>query len=897
MGDESRWRRYVRVWRADPRADVADELSFHIEERTRLNIERGLDPAMARAEAERMFGDVARIQRELVAEGEPVARRARIGDVLGDIARDVRIACRSLLRAPVFTVTAGLALALGIGASTAVFTALTAVLLQPLPYADADRVVALYNRWEGDERANLSPAEYIDYAERTRAFSALGVYARTNANVVEGDAAERVRAVNLTPSTFAALGVTPAMGRVFVEGDDTADGGAVVVLAHEYWQSRLGGAADVIGRSMNINGEALTVVGVLPAGVRLPATYADVDPPALFMALHIDPANVPPRGSHYLTSVARLEPGWTLAAADAEVKRVARDMASAYIDDYPADMRFSAFVRPIHQDVVGGTRRLLLVLGVAVGLVMLIACANVSSLVLTRTEDRRREFAVRSAIGGGRWRIARQLLLEHLVLAGVAGGAGIVLALAGTQALALLQPGNVPRLADAQVDSSALLFTVVLSLVATLLVALAPLRFGFSGYDALREAGARTTGSRATQRVRRTLIAAEVALSIILLAGAGLLLRSFANMIGLDPGFRTERLLTVTVLAPPSKYEDDASRRTFFARLVNDASAIPGVEAAGAVVNLPLVAGVFDLDIELPGRPLAEGDVSPQLDWQVVTPGYFDAMGIEIVRGRAISNIDDARAPGAVVLSESAARKYWGDTDPIGQRFKLGAGAGPGWVTVVGVARDVRQNALTLEPPAMMYLPHGQFTFWHGGNAPATMALVLHAASEPMALLSPLREVMRRIDPYVPLSNVRTMEQVVSTAVAQPRFATSVVGGFALLALVLAVIGVYGLVAYSVARRTREIAVRMALGAAARNVVRQIVIQGMIPVMIGAMLGVAGAFMLTRVLDTMLFGVAPRDPVTLAGTVLVLGLTAVVAAVLPARRAARVTPMGALREE
>jgi predicted permease len=438
---------------------------------------------------------------------------------------------------------------------------------------------------------------------------------------------------------------------------------------------------------------------------------------------------------------------------------------------------------------------------------------------------------------------------------------------------------------------------MALSLFATLLVALAPLRFGFGKHDALREAGVRTTGSRVTQRVRRTLIAAEVALSIVLLAGAGLLLRSFANMIGVDPGFRTERRLTVTVLAPPSSYPDDAVRRTFFARLVTDASAIPGVEAAGAVVNLPLAAGVGDLDIELPGQAVAAGDVAPRLDWQVVTPGYFDAMGIQLVRGRAITNVDDARAPGAVVLSESAVGKYWGDSDPIGQRFKLGAEAGPGWVTIVGVVRDVRQNALTLEPPALMYLPHAQFRFWHGGNAPATMTLVLHAAREPMTLLSPLREVMRRIDPHVPLSNVRTMEQVVSTALAQPRFATSVLGGFALLALVLAVIGVYGLVAYSVARRTREIAVRMALGAAAHNVVGQIVLQGLRPVFVGAIFGVVGAVLLTSMLDTMLYGVAPRDPVTLAGTVLVLACTAVVAAVLPARHAARVTPMGALREE
>lgn len=897
--EEPRWRRYLRLWGRDPGADVDDELSVHLEERERLGLLQGLPPDDARREAERRFGDVNRIREECLVEMERQGRRAALGDSLRDAAGDVRLAFRSLGRSPVYAVTAALVLALAIGASTAVFSVVSAVLLRPLPYAQPERVVVVHNSWTGADRGGLSPAEYLDYAEQARGFSALGVYAITTANVVEGDVAERVPAALLTASTFEVLGVAPAAGR-FHADDVAGEAAPAVVLSHEYWQARFGGDAAVVGRDMIVNGTSRTVIGVLPAGVRLPSTYGSDQPPALFTPLSITRASDPPRGSHFLRAVARLEDGWSAAAADADLKRVARELVTAYGDDYPERMQFSAYIVPVHEAVAGDTRRLLLMLTAAVGLVLLIACANVSSLVLTRTEDRRRELAVRTALGAGRWRIARQLLAEQLVVGAFAVAGGLALAVAGVRMLALLQPGDIPRMAEAAIDGRVLAFAILLGMATSLLVALAPLRLGGGAaatQPALREAGGRATSTRAAQRLRRGLIATEVALGVVLLAGAGLLLRSLVLLLAVDPGYRTDHVLTAAVALPAAGYGDNDAVRRFYAQLVDDVAALPGVQAAGAVINLPLQSSVGDLNITIEGREPAPGDMSLRLDWQVISPGWMEAMGIDIVRGRGLADADDARAPGVVVLSESAARRHWPDTDPIGQRFTLGGGAGPGVVTVIGIARDVRQAGLAAEPPAVMYLPHAQFTFWGGGATPSTMTLAVHAAGDPMSLAPAVRDVLRRLDPHVPLGPPRTMEQVVRAATAEPRFTASVLGAFAAVALLLTLVGIYGLVAYTVARRTREIAVRLALGAQPGRVVRQVVLQGMQPVLLGAVIGGVAALALGRTVQHMLYGITPRDPVTLAAALVLLPATALAACLLPARRAAAVAPQQVLREE
>lgn len=892
--EELRWRRYLRFWGPDPQRDVDEELEFHVEERTRLNIARGMEAKAARSEAQARFGDFTRIRSECVMERETVERDVELSERLADVVRDLRLGVRSLRRAPLFTGMAVLILALAVGAGTAVFTALSTVLLQPLPYASPEHLVRVYNAWEGAEQGALSPAEYLDYASRVRAFDVLGVYAISTASVVEGDVAERVTSAFATPSMFAVLGVAPHVGR-FYAGAADPDEGPVVVLSHVYWQTRFGGDAGMVGRGVLINGTVHTVTGVLPPGVRLPSTYGEAQPPSLLVPLNIDPASDPARGSHFMRGVARLADGWTPAAAAADVSRVARELTAEYPGDYPAAMKFDAYVRPLHDDVVGGTQTLLLMLAGAVGIVLLMACANVSSLILTRMEERRHELAVRRALGAGRWRVLRQLTAEHLVLALLAAGMGVLVAAAGVHLLSLLQPGDIPRLDEARIDGAALGMAVLLAVIATSFATLAALRRD-AGADELREAGVRTTASPSSQRIRRVLIAAQVALSVVLLAGGGLLLRSFANLLAVQPGYRVEQLLTTTVALPFANYADDASRRAFFARLVEEAGALPGVRAAGAVANLPLASRVGDLNIQLPGREVRPGDGSPRLDWQVVTPAWLDAMGIDIIRGRGLLPSDDANAPGAVVLSESAARRHWGEADPIGQRFRLGADAGPGEVTVVGIARDVRHGALTAEPEAIMYLPHAQFTFWNGGPAVTNMTLVLHTAGEPLRLVAPLREIVRRMDPAVPLGTVQSMEQVRNSAVAEPRFAAGILSGFAVLALLLAIAGIYGLVAYSVAQRTREIAVRMAMGAQPGAVARQMSWQGMQPVFVGALLGIVAAVVLSRAVRHLLYGVAAADPVTYGAVLLLLIATAAAASALPARRAARVAPIMALRQ-
>jgi putative ABC transport system permease protein len=523
MGEEPRWRRYLRFWGRNAGADVEDELSFHIEERTALNEARGLTPEQARREAERRFGDITRITSELTMQSRRVERRLTLREWLFDLTRDVRHAARSLAASPVFTLTAGAALALGIGANTAVFTVVSAVLLRPLPYHEPDRVVSVHNRWDETPQAGLSPAEYLDLRERVRAFESVGVYAGTFVNLFEGDVAERVAAEIVTPSALEALGVTPAAGRFFTASEGQRGADPVVILSWDFWQGRYQGAP-VTGRTLLIDGRSHTIVGIMPEGVRLPDTYTDAEPAALLLPLAIDRTTAAARGSHFLAGVARLASGWTLETANAELNRVARQMVAEFPDDYPANMRFDTYARPVHDFVVGDSRRLLVLLTGGVALVLVIACANVASLVLTRTEERRRELAVRSALGAGRWRIARQLLVEHLVLAVGAGAVGLLVAHFAVRGLLLLRPAEIPRLSDAAIDLRVLAFTIALSLIATVLVALAPLRAGGTAHALLREAGGRTTATRATQRVRHALIVSEVALSIVLLAGAGLLL-------------------------------------------------------------------------------------------------------------------------------------------------------------------------------------------------------------------------------------------------------------------------------------------------------------------------------------------------------------------------------------
>ncbi len=812
--------------------------------------------------------------------------------------QELRTALRTLRKMPGFTLVAVLTLALGIGAVTATFSVVNAVLLRPLPYGAPDDVVRVHSRWAGQPEASISPAEYFDYLERVEAWERFGVWAGGAANLTGGDRPERVRAAFVSHGALPALGIRPHAGRLIRESDDVPGAAPVVVLSHGLWQRYFGGDPGLIGREIEVSGGNATVVGVLPPGFALPDDLETGETRGLYVPLAMDRTTVPNRGSHFLEGVARLAPGTTLAQARAELEVVTRGFVERYPEDYPTDMRFGAWQEPVAEAVTGDVRPMLLVLLGAVAFVLLIACANVASLMLTRTEERGRELAVRAALGAGRRRLARLLATESLVLATIGGVIGVVLAAWGVHFLATLQPPDIPRVESVAVDARVLLFSLGATLFAALVFGLSPvLTLRTDIGPTLREGGRGGPGGRAAGRFRAGLLAAEFTLALLLLSGAGLLVRTMAGLLSVDPGYRTENVLTVRLSLPSASYPRDEDRHAFFAGLVHRLDGRSGVVAAGASSHLPLETSLGDIDVQIEGRRLPETEVSPALDWQVVTPGYFEAMGIRVPAGRALRDTDRADAPGAAVISRAAADMLFPDETALGKRLLLGGGAGPGWVEIVGIAEDVRHAALSADARPEIYLPHAQFHFWNGGTAVAAITLVLHTRGDPAALAPLVRRQVAALDPALPLAEFRTMDQVAAASLSRPRFAVTILGSFALIALILAAVGIYGTTSYLVSRRTRELGIRLVLGARPAAIVRSVLAYGMRSVAIGAGLGLAGALLLNRALAGLLYGVEPTDPVTLAGGTLLLAAVAFVAALVPARRVGRIDPVRALGGE
>ncbi|HEX6966672.1 MAG TPA: ABC transporter permease [Gemmatimonadaceae bacterium] len=813
--------------------------------------------------------------------------------------QDLRDALRSLKRSPGVTLMIVLTLGLGLGGATAIFSVVNGVLLRPLPYPEPHAVVRIWNHFEGTPQAPLSPAEYFDYRDRVHAFAAFGGYATgEQMTLTGGEEPERVSAAYLTTGVFPALGVPPALGRAFTPDEDWPGAEKVVVLSHRLWVDRFGGSPSVIGTRITLDGEARTVIGVMPTDFRLPEDFAG-EPTQVLVPLAYDRTTVPNRGSHFLRAVARLAPGVTLERAQQEVRTVAAQFVRDYPDAYPAGMHFSASVLSLHQDVLGAVRPALLVLLGAVGLLLLIACANVAGLLLSRADARRREFAVRAALGAGRMRLVRQLLAESLALAILGGALGVLIAYWGTHALVAAQPGDIPRMSGVGLDVRVLGFAFALSLATGLAFGLVPaLRAGRSDVQAsLREGGRGPTAGAGRQRGQRLLVVAETALTLMLLIGAGLLARSFVNLRNVNPGFRSEHVLTARVTLPDANYPTPAAVTRFYRRLVDRLGELPAVNAAGAVSFLPLATTLGDLNVHIEGRSVPEGDVSPRGYWLVVTPGYFRALGMRMLEGRAIQATDDERAPGAVVINETMARRYWPGEDAIGKRFTLGGGAGPGVVTVVGVVDDVRHGSLDAAPKPQMYLAHAQFRMWNTHAAVTGMTLVLRTPGNPAQLTAEVRQAVHALDPNLPVSDVRTMARVVSSSIARPRFMTMLLSLFAGVALMLAAVGLYAVMAYAVSRRTHEIGIRMALGAREGEVARMVVSQGLVLALAGIAIGLMGGVALHRLIASQLFDVSATDPMTLAAVSALVAVIACVACYVPARRAARVDPVIALREE
>jgi putative ABC transport system permease protein len=811
---------------------------------------------------------------------------------LDALRHDARSGFRMLRHRPGLVAVIVLTLALGIGANTAVFSVVRSVLLRPLPYPDDDRLAVLLMRAPRFDFVDMqsSPPEYAAYREHARSFERLAAYQVGAATVTEdGGEPERVDVAATTWDLFATLRVAPALGRAFApeDGGRIVDPG-VALISHGFWQSRYGGDPDIIGRTVLLDGSARTVVGVMPAGFRFP--NADV---RFWLPLAFTSEDLQYRGNHSYSLVGRLAPGVTLTSAERELT----DLVARFIADPTFNFHewHPVYLRPLRTEIVGDVSRTLWVMLGAVALVLLIACANVANLLLVRAEERAREMSVRTALGAGRGRLVSQLLTECLVLAALGGAAGVAVAFVGVEALRAFAPANLPRLDEIGVDATVLAFTMVATIGAGILFGLAPaLHAGRTDLNGvLRDEGRGGTASRKRLRVRQLLVASQAALAVVLLVGAGLLLQSFRRLMAVDPGYRTEGVLTTTLTLPELSYPDGPAVVGFYERLLPRLAALPGVRAVGAARRAPLAGDPGATDTEIEGWVNPGDAPRPIANMQAITPGYFTALDIPLLAGRDFVERDALDAPLVAIVSESLARTYWPGRSPLGGRIRRDTDDAP-FAEVIGVVPDIREEALD-QPPVRgtVYFVHAQTP--HTWGSLGSMMLIVRGDVEPASLVRPIRETVHALDPSVPLYGVRTLEQAVADSTATPRFALLLQLLFALVALALAAIGLYGVLAFTVARRTTELGIRMALGARRTDVRRMVIRQGM-TIIIGALAaGVLASLAVGRLVASLLFGVSPRDPVTYAAVLLVLLAVALLACWIPARRASAVDPAEALR--
>jgi putative ABC transport system permease protein len=807
--------------------------------------------------------------------------------------QDLRFAARTLIKKPGFTFVLVMALALGIGANTAIFSVVNAVLLRPLPYKNAERLVWIWgtNPKNDIDHEVASLPDYQDWKTQNQSFELMAGYGNTRMTLTGTGEPERFDGAYVTDGFFDVLGAQAEIGRTFTPEEDKPNHEDVAVISHALWQRRFGADPKVIGSTLNINGKAVTLVGVLPADFKHPKPDA-IRPVEIWQPLGVDYSQQGRRGD-YLNVIARLKPGVSIEQARAEMTTIASQLEQQYPD---SNTGWSTLVIPLHERFVGNVRPVLLVLLGAVGFLLLIACANVANLLLARAAGRQREMAIRTALGARRSRIIRQLLTESLLLAITGGGLGLLLAMWGVEALVAFSPGNIPRLNEVNVDFRVLAFTFGVALLTGLLFGLFPALHASNPNlnDTLKEGGRGTTEGGRGGRIRRALVVAEVALALVPLVGAGLMVKSFIRLQEVNPGFNPDRVLAVEVYLPRTTYKEGPQATAFYRELLTKVQNLPGVESAGAIDTLPLSGGgnVFSFFIE--GQTYQPTDKTPDAEFRTVTPEYFQTMNIPLLRGRLLSEQDGPNVPKAFVINDTLARRYFGNEDPIGKRMNLGDTQTPDWYTVVGIVQDTRHGSLAAEPYPQMYAVNTQIF-------QRSMTLVVRTAGNPAALIPAVRSTATAMDSSLALNNTRTMAQVIAQSVARPRFHMQLMALFAIVALLLASVGIYGVMAYSVTQRTHEIGVRMALGASSADVIRMVVRQGMTLTLIGVGLGLAGAFVIAQLiaslLSGLLFEVGNHDPLTFAGIALLLALVALVACLIPARRATKVDPMIALRYE
>jgi putative ABC transport system permease protein len=815
--------------------------------------------------------------------------------LLDTFRQDVRLAVRAMGRSPGFAAVAVATLALGIGANSAIFSVVKAVLLAPLPYAEPDRRVMIWSRWVSFDKTWVSPGELVEYRRRSRTMQDVAAWNFTQMNLTGDGDPVRIGTGQVTANLFAALGVQPLLGRTFTPEEDVPNQDRVVVLGHGLWQRRYGADPGVVGRTLHLNGVARTILGVMPPDFRLPTDFSEgrADPTQLWVPLAIDMANLS-YGSHGLYAAARLAPGATAEQATAELRTIAANFAEEGI--HPRAMEFTAFAVTLQDEILGEIRPAMLLLFGAVGFLLLIACANVANLLLARAEVRWREMALRTALGAGPGRLVRQLLTESLVLSGLGAALGLALAWAGVRFVAAADPASVPRASTVTLDASVVAFTAGIAIVTGLLFSLAPAARVLKPTltDAIKEGSQHATIGGRRQRLRALLVVTEMALAVVLVIGAGLMVRSLWALQRIQLGFEPENVLTLRVSLPQASYEEPERVVAFYQRLLDRVRPLPGVRQAGVIRSLPLANTIGDWGLDIEGY--TETPESPAKgDWQVASDGAVEALGERLIRGRLFTAADTTDAQQVAVINETMARTYWPDGDPIGKRFRMGSSQSVP-VTIVGIVGDVRHNGVIAIVKEKFYRPHSQF-HRSTGSPMRVMTLVVKTAGDPIALANPIRDEIRRLDPNLPVSTVRPMTDVVASALSTPRFTGFLLGLFAFVALALSGVGIYGVLSYLVSQRTHEIGIRLAIGADRGQVLRMILRQGLALSAAGLIAGLAAAFVLTRLMGALLYGVEPTDAGTFLAVPVVLGVVALLASYVPALRATRVSPLIALKAE
>jgi predicted permease len=855
-------------------AELDEELRYHLERQTELNRQAGMTPDEARQEATRAFGRLQQRTEE--------CREARGVSLVESTAQDVRYALRSLRRTPGFTSAAVVSLALGIGANTTIFSFVNAVLLRPLPYPDSGRLVVLREQpLRSDTTVNVHPQNFLEWRARARSFEALALVQTIPTNVLGSDGAEQVVNVQTTPELFGVFGVSPQLGRTLTADEARPGGPAVAVLAHEFWERRFGSDPGVLGRQLRLSDGVLTIVGVAPPMLRIGLVEPD-----LYTALQIDPARPDAIGSRSFQCYGRLKPGTSVAAARSEMTTI----GSALAAQYRMDEGYTVFVSRLHDYLVAEGRTALRVLMAVVVVVLVIACVNLASLLLARGIARRRELAVRVSLGASRGRLVRQLVIESLTLATAGALAGLAVAFVATRTLVALVPGvfTLATVDPIRLDTDGVIFTIALAVLTAVSVGLAP-AWQATRVEPQTALGAETRGGTADRRhhrVRGALVVTQVALAVVLLVGAGLLLRTFTALALVDPGFVPAQTITMRLFLGD---RPAAERVALLDRILERVHVVPGVKAAGTIQFLPLSGMTCGTGFWMEGDTLDDPARARSTNCSLVSRGFFAAMGIPILQGRGFESRDGADRPRVVVVNRAFARQYFPEGRTIGRRV-LVAGPNQTWAEIVGVAADIHHEGLTSAPAPTVFLLHAQ--------APGYItSLVVRTTGTPNVDASSIRRAIQEVDPTQAVSAVKSMEQYLDESVARPRLYAALVTSFAVLAVTLAVIGVYGLLAYIVKQRTHEIGIRMALGAARDDIFRVVLHQGVILVLSGLAIGLVVAVGLRGVVSALLFGVTAGDPLAYAGAAVLLLGAACTAAAVPARRAARVDPVVALRDE